>query len=60
MRPTITDETLACLAELNADIEVMSEVLSYIMPIQEQLNTLIEKMQKEETAWKALTNYAAK
>lgn len=50
MRPTITDETLACLTELNADIGAVAEVLSYIMPIQERLNTLIEKMQKEETA----------
>lgn len=50
MKATITDETLACLAELSADIGTVAEVLEYIIPMQERLNTLIERLQKEKTA----------
>ena len=45
MRATITDETLACLAELNADIAALRETLEYIEPIQNRLTTLIDELE---------------
>ena len=47
MKPTVTDELLACIVQLNADIEEISEILEYIKPVRERLNRILESLQKE-------------
>lgn len=51
MKPTITDETIACILQLNADIGDIIDAIEYIKPIQERLQTLLTDLkQREETA----------
>ena len=51
MKPTITDETISCILQLNADIGDIIDAIEYIKPIQERLQTLLTDLeQREETA----------
>ena len=46
MKPTITDETVACLMQLSADIAELREILEYIEPVQNRLTTLINELER--------------
>ena len=51
MKPSITDETLSCIVQLNTDIEEILDIIEYIKPIHERLQTLLSELErKEETA----------
>lgn len=51
MKPTLTEEVIPCIVQLNADIEELTDIMEYIKPIHERLHTLTEELQKRrETA----------
>lgn len=51
MKPTMTDEIIACIVQLSADIEEITDILEYIKPINERLKTLVTELEgKEVTA----------
>ena len=47
MNPTISDEIISCIVQLNADIEEITDILEYIKPIQERLKTLVAEFEEK-------------
>lgn len=45
---TLSDEIIACIAELSADIDSLIDVMDYLQITKIALDTLIEKMKKEK------------
>ena len=51
MKPTITQETISCMLQLNSDIGDILDAIEYIKPIHERLQVLLSELErKEETA----------
>ena len=41
MKPTPNDEILACIAQINSDIDSIADTLDYLRAAQERLNVLL-------------------
>lgn len=48
MKPTISDEMISCIAQLNADIADITDALEYIKPIHERLGTLLKELERKD------------
>lgn len=48
MKPTITEEMISCIAQLNADIADITDALEYIKPIHERLGTLLKELERND------------
>ena len=44
----LSDEIIACIAELSADIDSLIDVMDYLQMTKNTLDTLIEKMKKDK------------
>lgn len=45
---TLSDEIIACIAELSADIDSLIDVMDYLQLTKNTLDALIEKMKKDK------------